>query len=112
MKKVSRFALLLLLLVVEAGSVAIATPQYDTVTTYYADAAMTVINGRKWEMCSGTWYTGTQSGYIDYWYGESCNSTIPQCVYSEDGRLCPGSCTDFIDNDYDGVFDGADPGCS
>lgn len=111
MKKVSLFSLSLLL-VLQTSSVVTASPQYDLVTTYYADQAMTVVNGRKYEMCSSTWYTGTLSGYVDYWYGEPCDSTIPPCVYTEDGRLCPGSCTDFIDNDYDEVFDGADPGCS
>lgn len=111
MKRASSFALLLLL-VIEAGTVVTATPQYDMVTTYYDDESMTVVNGRKWEMCSGTWYTGTQDGYIDYWFGESCDNNFPQCVYTEDGRLCPGSCSDFIDNDYDEVWDGADRGAA
>ena len=110
MKKLSRCALLLLL-VVQAGSVVIATPQYDTVTTYYADEEMTVVNGRKWEMCSGTWYTGTQDGYIDYWYGESCDNQSPTCMVTEDKYICGNNCGDGIDNDGDGIIDINDPGC-
>lgn len=89
---------------------ALATPQYDTITTYYSDDTCSTVVGRRFEMCSGHWSTGTTSQYIDIWYGESCGGA-EGCQQTEDNDMCPGSCSDGSDNDGDNLVDGNDPNC-
>ena len=95
-----------------AAPTATTTPAYDTVHTYYDGDNFATANivGRKWEMCSGTWYTGTTSGYVDLWYGENCSTGVPSCQITESNDTC-NNCGDNIDNDNDGKTDADDPNC-
>jgi hypothetical protein len=89
-----------------------ATPQYDLVTTYYSDATLTTMVGRKFEMCSGTWSQGSRSAYYDYFVGEPCSGS---CAFNECGAeygdMYTSLCNDTVDNDGDGLVDVDDPGC-
>lgn len=70
MRKVRVLAALLFVLVVT--SVSFATPQCDTIHTYYSDNTYTVVVGHKYEMCSGTWWDGQRTAY---------STTYVDCTY-------------------------------
>lgn len=108
MKHLSLVALLAIS--VAAGSRTHATPQYDMVTTYFSDATLTTVVGRKFEMCSGTSRTGTTSAYYDIFIGQNCSDGSANAM-SESGPGYTGVCDDGEDNDGDGWIDSADLGC-
>lgn len=99
-------------ILITSASVPFATPQYDTIWTYYdgPDFATANIVGQKFEMCSGTWRTGTTSGDYNITYGMDCSNNTISCQATESQYEC-GNCNDTIDNDGDGKWDAWDPDC-